>query len=83
MYVQVGAGTQTELNTVISFLKSFSNTNYSVSTIGEKYSSDDVPRTDDMTILIQAIATNSLTVYCYDGGSNWYHTYIRWYACGY
>ena len=83
VYVQVGAGTQTELNTVISFLKSFSNTNYSVSTIGEKYSSDDVPRTDDMTILIQAIATNSLTVYCYDGGSNWYHTYIRWYACGY
>ncbi len=73
----------TENVTVINLLKAFSNANYFTSFTFERYSSADQGRTDDTTALINAIATNSVTVFCFDGGGNKYNTYLRWSACGY
>lgn len=69
--------------TTISFLKAFTNTNYMPVFTIERYSSEAVQRTDDSTVLIQAVTNNNMKVYCCDSGNNWYHTYIRWRACGY
>ena len=73
----------TENVTVINLLKAFSNANYFTSFTFERYSSTDQTRTDDTTALINAIATNSVTVFCFDAGGNKYNTYLRWSACGY
>ena len=69
--------------TTISLLKAFANSNYSVGFTFERYTSTVPGNTDDVIATLNAMATNSVTVQCYDGGQNSYDTYLRWRACGY
>lgn len=83
VYFSASSANEGENVTTISFLKAFTNTNYMPVFTVERYSSEAVSYTDDSTVLIQAVTNNNMRVFCYDGGNNWYHTYIRWQACGY
>ena len=83
VYFSASSANEGENVTTISFLKAFTNTNYMPVFTVERYSSEVVSYTDDSTVLIQAVTNNNMRVFCYDGGNNWYHTYIRWQACGY
>ncbi len=83
VYFSASNANEGENVTTISFLKPFTNTNYMPVFTIERYSSEAMGYTDDSTVLIQAVTNNNMKVYCFDGGNNWYHTYIRWRACGY
>lgn len=74
---------QNTTGTVVSFLKAFQNTNYSVTAMVERYTSTAVSYTDDSTVLIQGLATNNMTLMLWDANNNTYQTYVRWRACGY
>ena len=74
---------QNTTGTVVSFLKAFQNTNYSVNAMVERYTSTDVSYTDDSTVLIQGLATNNMTLVLWDANNNSYKAYVRWRACGY
>ena len=74
---------QNTTGSVVSFLKAFQNTNYSVNAMVERYTSSDVGRTDDTTVLIQGLATNNMKLMLWDADNNNYQTYVRWRACGY
>lgn len=74
---------QNTTGTVVSFLKAFQNTNYSVNAMVERYTSSAVSYTDDSTVLIQGLATNNMTLVLWDANNNSYKAYVRWRACGY
>ena len=74
---------QNTTGSVVSFLKAFQNTNYSVTAMVERYTSSDVGKTDDTTVLIQGLATNNMKLMLWDADNNNYQTYVRWRACGY
>jgi hypothetical protein len=67
----------------ITFPTSFASTNYSVCLTGERYTSTDKDKTDDLCFTYNAISKTAVGIYTYDAGDNSYTAYVRWVAIGY